>query len=87
MHSIVTVVALFGGLVSPIIGILLDLIVWRTSTGNLKTYLYEGSIIFYALTLPLLGIASHTLDLLEEKLSVAITTQLQSQEFDLGLKP
>ena len=89
--SIATIATLSGGLLSPVVGILLDFIIWFVGLGQLKTYLYEGSIIFYVLTLPLLFLASHFLDLLEKKSSIIfpskLSIKLESQEFNMGLKP
>ena len=59
--------ALGGGLSCPIIGAGLDLLVSYTRLGYERPALHKISIIFYVMTVPLLMLGSHFIDLLEKK--------------------
>jgi hypothetical protein len=69
-QSLLALIALAGGVLSPVIGTVLNLMVWFIPVSHLRTLLYETSMVFFAVTLPLLALGSHCLDLLEKKSSV-----------------
>lgn len=85
-QSVGAAAALGGGLLSPLIGILLDFIGWITRMNFLRLPLTKISIVFYVLTFPLLALGSHCLDLLEKKSPDSPLDNLPTHEFDLGLK-
>lgn len=71
-QSLLALIALSGGILSPVIGAVLNLIVWFITVSHLRTLLNETSMVFYVLALPLLALGSHCLDLLEKKSSILI---------------
>jgi hypothetical protein len=78
-----------GGFLAPIVGTLLNLIDWLRATGVAHSQFYKVSMVFYALTLPLLALGAHCLDLLEKKspfLLLPAAEKIKTGEFDLGLK-
>jgi hypothetical protein len=85
-QSVGAIAAFGGGLLSPMIGILLDLIASVTRTNFLRLPLSKISIVFYVLTFPLLALGSHCLDLLEKNSPDSPPDNLQTHKFDLGLK-
>ena len=60
-------VALGGGLLSPIIGVILNLLVSYTRLGYERQVLSKVSTVCYVITVPLLLLGAHFLDLLEQK--------------------
>lgn len=68
-QSALAVLAFVGGFLSPFVGAFLNLIDWFTAEAAeiQHSFLYKTSMVFYALTLPLLLLGSHCLDLLEKK--------------------
>lgn len=83
--SQLAILGLGGGFISPFIGGLLDLVAWFTATGVTHYSLYGTSMIFYVITLPLLALGSHSLDLLEKKSSIPSAEKLKADKLDLGL--
>jgi hypothetical protein len=69
-QSLVVTITLGIGVLSPVIGTGLNLIVWFIPSNHLRTLLYETSMAFYVITLPLVVLGSHCLDLLEQKSAV-----------------
>jgi hypothetical protein len=59
---------LVGAFLSPIAGILLNLIAWQITFGNLKSFLIRTSLVLLALFLPLSVLGAHCLDLIEKKI-------------------
>jgi hypothetical protein len=59
--------ALGGGLLSPTLGIVLNLLYSYTRLGYERPALYKISMGFYMMTVPLLMLGAHFLDLLEKK--------------------
>jgi hypothetical protein len=66
-QTIGAIVSLVSGILSPLIGAILDLIVSYTSFNYGKAILYKICILLYIVTIPLLMLGSHFLDLLEKK--------------------
>ena len=69
-QSLAATITLAIGVLSPVIGIGLNLIVWVIPSSHLRTSLYETSIGFYVITLPVLMLGFHCLDLLDQKSSI-----------------
>ena len=63
--------SLCGGLLSPSAGVILNILYSFTRLGFQYPALYKISMIFYSLTIPLLIVGGHFLDLLEKKASEA----------------
>ena len=53
------------GILSPLAGVVLNLLVSYTRLGSEKPFLHKLSIIFYVVSVPLLMIGAHFLDLLD----------------------
>lgn len=85
-QSVGAFAALGGGIFSPLIGLLLDAVVWLAPAVRLRLPLSKISIAFYVLTFPLLALGSHCADLLEDKSFVSRSPDLEPHKFDLGLK-
>ena len=85
-QSSVAVLALGSGFLSPFIGVFLDLVDWLTATSIHHSFLYKTSLAFYALTLPLLALGSHCLDLLEKKSALSPSDDLAFHRFNAALK-
>ena len=66
-QSVGASLALGGGLLSPIIGVILDLLISYTRLGYEKPALSKVSAVCYVITIPLLFLGAHFLDLLEQK--------------------
>ena len=57
--------SLSGGILSPLAGIALNLLVSYTRLSSERPFLYKLSIIFYIVSVPLLMLGAHFLDLLD----------------------
>ncbi len=84
--SAIAILGLSGGLLAPFAGALLNVIDWLAITGIAHFRLYGASIICYGMTLPLLALGAHCLDLLEKKSSNSVTEKLLAEKLNLGLK-
>lgn len=84
--SAVGLFGLGGGFLAPIIGAFLNLTDLLTNTGAAHSRLYNLSMIFYAITLPLLALGAHCLDLLEKKYPLPVAEKLKTDKMNLGLK-
>lgn len=71
-QSLTALITLCAGLLSPVVGAALNLTVWFVSASHFRTLLYETSMVFYVLALPLLALGAHCLDLLEKKSSILV---------------
>lgn len=65
--SIGAAMTLGGGLLAPIIGAVLNLLASYARPGYERPILFKASTICYVLTVPLLMLGAHFLDLLEQK--------------------
>ena len=77
-------VCLGGGLLSPIFGLVLNILYSFTRLGFQHPALYKISMIFYGLTIPLLIIGAHFLDLLEKKVSEARSPETGDANQSIG---
>jgi hypothetical protein len=68
-QSICAVLGLAGGLIAPVLGATADVVTWFVPSQTVNSYLHVSSIVFCALTLPLLILGALCLDLLESKLT------------------
>ncbi|SRR6266536_3506769 len=66
-QSIGAVVGLVGGILSPVLGTLLIVVMWIIGSSEEVSVLNVLSIVSFVLTLPLLAGGAHCLDLLERK--------------------
>ncbi|PYS78636.1 MAG: hypothetical protein DMF67_12065 [Acidobacteria bacterium] len=66
-QSVGAVVGLAGGILAPALGSLLAVVRWFISVQRAGPYLSSLSIVLFALTIPLLALGAHCLDLLEAK--------------------
>jgi len=76
--------ALVGGFLLPIIGVILNLLVSYTRLGHERPALYKVSTACYAVTVPLLLLGAHFLDLLEKKAVELPAGQESSIEQSIG---
>ena len=66
-QSVCAVVGLAGGVIAPLFGAMADVITWFGSSETVNSYLHVLSIVFCALTLPLIILGALCLDLLQRK--------------------
>jgi hypothetical protein len=66
-QSLGAVSGLAGGILAPVLGSLLTVVRWLISVQRASSYLDRLSVVLFALTIPLLALAAHCLDLLEAK--------------------
>ena len=66
-QSIGAVSGLGGCILSPVLGTLLIALTWFIHSERVVSYLNGVSIVLFALTIPLLGLGAHCLDLLDRK--------------------
>ena len=66
-QTVGAVSGLAGGVLAPVLGSLLTVVGWFISVQRASPYLNRLSVIVFALTVPLLALAAHCLDLLEAK--------------------
>jgi hypothetical protein len=66
-QSVCAVLGLAGGVISPFLGGASDIISWFVSSTTVNSYLHVLSIVFCALTIPLLVLGACCLDVLEAK--------------------
>jgi hypothetical protein len=66
-QSVGAVLGLCGGILSIVLTIVLPFVIFWLTPGDLVSILEKISFIFLALSLPLLAVGSHCLDLLEKK--------------------
>ncbi|MDQ3175650.1 MAG: hypothetical protein M3Q91_18395 [Acidobacteriota bacterium] len=78
-QSIGAVSGLMGGVLSPVIGTLLIAVTWFVHSERVVSALNGLSIVSFALTIPLLAIGAHCLDLLERKTARLSLEEQQSQ--------
>lgn len=79
-QSIGAVSGLVGGILSPVLGTLLTAVTWFIHSEGLVSSLNTLSIISFVLTIPLLAIGAHCLDLLERKTArLSLIEKQQSQ--------
>ena len=76
--------ALGGGFLLPIIGVILNLLVSYTRLGYEKPALDKASTACYVMTVPLLLLGAHFLDLLEKKAVALPAGQANSREQTIG---
>lgn len=78
-----------GGFLSPIIGVILNLLVSYTRLGYERPVLFKVSTACFVITIPLLLIGAHFLDLLEQKAVELCVSEAKSFEQtieNLGLR-
>ncbi|MGH9901670.1 MAG: hypothetical protein ACRD68_07640, partial [Pyrinomonadaceae bacterium] len=66
-QSVCAVLGLAGGVIAPFAGAASDIISWFVSSTTVNSYLHVLSIVFCALTIPLLALGACCLDMLEAK--------------------
>lgn len=66
-QSACAVPALVGGVIAPFLGGAFDVMTWFVSSTTINSYLHVLSIVFCALTIPLLILGACCLDMLEAK--------------------
>jgi hypothetical protein len=60
-------IGLTGGALSPLLGIILSLMAWNTTSESSKLLLSEWGTAFFMLSLPLYALGAHCLDLIESR--------------------
>jgi hypothetical protein len=68
-QSSVALIGLVGGVLAPLMGAVLDVITWFVNSDKINSLLNVLSIILCAMTIPLLALGAHCLDLLEARTS------------------
>jgi len=81
-QSVCAVLGLAGGVIAPFLGAASDVISWFVGSAAVNSYLHASSIVFCALTIPLLVLGAYSLDLLEAK-----TASLSPAHEPLRIKP
>jgi hypothetical protein len=66
-QAVCAVLGLAGGLLAPFLGAAFDVTSWFTQSHTAVSRLHVLSIVSCALTIPLLALGAHCLDLLEKK--------------------
>ena len=66
-QSVCAVLGLAGGVSAPFLGAASDVITWFANSTTVNSYLHVLSIVFCALTIPLIALGACCLDLLEAK--------------------
>lgn len=66
-QSVCAVVGLAGGVIAPFLGAASDIISWFVISTTVNSYLHVLSIVFCALTIPLLALGACCLDMLEKQ--------------------
>ena len=66
-QSVVAVLGLAGGVLTPVLGATADVITWFVHSRSVNSYLHVTSIVLCALTLPLLMLGAFCLDSLKAK--------------------
>jgi hypothetical protein len=66
-QSVCAVLGLTGGVIAPVLGAIVDIITWFTISKAISSRLNVLSIVFCALTLPLLTLGAFCLDSLDRK--------------------
>jgi hypothetical protein len=88
-QSIGAAITLGGGLLAPIVGTGLNLLASCTRLGYERPILFKASTVCYVITIPLLMLGAHFLDLLEQKaieLAVSEANPLEQTIEHLGLR-
>lgn len=67
--SVATIFGLAGGILAPAFGTLLTVVNWFTSQPRASLYLSRLSTTLFFLTIPLLALGAHCLDILEERVA------------------
>ena len=81
-QSVCAVLGLAGGVIAPFLGAASDVISWFVGSAAVNSYLHASSIVFCALTIPLIVLGAYSLDLLEAK-----TSRLSPAHKPLRTKP
>ncbi|HEX2751800.1 MAG TPA: hypothetical protein VHP34_01575, partial [Alphaproteobacteria bacterium] len=66
-QSVLAVLGLAGGVIAPFLGAASDVITWFAKSATVNSYLHVLSIVFCALTIPLIALGACCLDMLEAK--------------------
>ncbi len=66
-QAVLAVLGLAGGLIAPILGATADVVTWFVHSQSVNSYLHAASIVFCALTMPLLILGAFCLDALKAK--------------------
>jgi hypothetical protein len=72
-QSVCAVLGLAGGVIAPFIGAASGILTWYVVSPTVNSYLHVSSIVFCALTIPLLALGACCLDMLETKAAARLS--------------